>query len=300
MKVAVCLLARDEARCLLEWMAYNLVLGFDEILVYDNDSIDGTRQLVEHARKVDPRIRYFAWPDIPGRAPQRPAYNHALRRSDADWIAFIDADEFIVLRQHDRIGDFLAGFDDRIGAVCLHWRIFGSSGHKTYANDLVIRRFARCAERYHPLVKSIVRRSAVAQMRVHFAMLASGICVGADGRQVEARCNIRPIPSEHPASINHYVLKSAEEYQAKVARGAGNWPLDSPRKRAKFTPDFWVRFDRNEAEDPTIARLIPAVEAEMKRLSSPLNANVAGPAPIPVSGDRNCTGLDVRRRRDRA
>ena len=146
MKVAVCLLARDEARGLLEWMAYNLVLGFDEILIYDNDSIDGTRQLVEHAGKVDPRIRYFAWPDIPGRAPQRRAYNHALRRSDADWIAFIDADEFIVLREHDRIGDFLARFDDSIGGVCLHWRIFGSSGHQAYANDLVIRRFARCAD----------------------------------------------------------------------------------------------------------------------------------------------------------
>jgi len=300
MKVAVCLLARNEARCLLEWMAYNLVLGFDEILVYDNDSIDGTRQVVEHARKVDPRIRYFAWPDIPGLAPQRRAYNHALRRSDADWIAFIDADEFIVLREHDRIGDFLAQFDDTIGAVCLHWRIFGSSGHKTYANDLVIRRFQRCAATYDPLVKSIVRRSSVAEMRVHFAMLASGIHVAANGRQVAARCKIRQIQSEHPAFINHYLLKSVEEYRAKVARGAGSWPPDSPRRRAKYKPHFWVRFDRNEAEDPTIARLIPAVEAEMKRLGSPATADFSRSAPIPISGDRNCTDRDVRRRRDRA
>ncbi len=280
MKVAVCLLARDEARGLLEWMAYNLLLGFDEILIYDNDSIDGTRQLVEQARKVDPRIRYIAWPDIPGRAPQRRAYNHALRRSDADWIAFIDADEFIVLREHDSIGDFLAGFDDSIGGVCLHWRIFGSSGHKTYAKDLVIRRFARCAAAYHPLVKSIVRRSAVAQMRVHFAMLSSGIYVTADGTQVEAQCQVTPIPSDLPASINHYLLKSVEEYHAKVARGEGHRAPDSPQKRAKFTPDFWDRFDRNEAEDPAIARLIPAVEAEMKRLSSPATADAARPAPI--------------------
>ena len=276
MKVAVCLLARDEGRFLLEWIAYNLVLGFDEILIYDNDSVDGTRRLVRQARKIDPRIRYFAWPDIPRRAPQRRAYNHALRRTDADWIAYIDADEFIVLREHDRIGDFLAGFDDSINGVCLHWRIFGSSGHKTYESDLVIRRFQRCAATYHPHVKSIVRRSAVAEVRVHVAKLSSGTYATADGTEVEASYSMTPIPTHHPASINHYLLKSAEEYQAKIARGEGHMAPDSPHKRAKFTPDFWDRFDRNEAEDPAIARFIPAVEIEMKRLSAPATADAAG------------------------
>ena len=285
MKIAVCLIARDEGRYLLEWMAYNLVLGFDEILIYDNDSIDGTRDLVRQACNADRRIRYFPWPDIPGRPPQLRAYNHALKHTDADWIAFIDTDEFIVLREHDRIGDFLAGFDDSIGAVRLHWRIFGSSGHQTFANDLVIRRFIRCAPSYDRLVKSIVRRSAVAHMRFHVAELSSGTYATAGGT---AGRRISPVPSGPPASINHYSLKSVEEYQAKVARGSADKSPGAPDRGYRYTPEYWDRFDRNEAEDLTIARLIPAVEIEMKRLGSPAAADAARPAPIPVSGDRNC------------
>ena len=271
MKVAVCLLARDEGRNLLEWMAYNLVLGFDEIIIYDNDSIDGTRELVERARRTDPRIRYCAWPDVRGHAPQSRAYKHALKRTDADWVAFIYADEFIVLRDHARIGDYLAGFDASIGAVCLQWRIFGSSGHQTHSNDLVIRRFARCAATYNRKFKSIVRRSSVASMGVHIAILSCGTYVTANGNQIDPRCRIRPFPPDgQAASINHYLLKSVEDYQAKAARGDGHRAPESPMKRSKFTPAFWNRFDRNETEDRAICRLIPAVEFEMRRLSSHL------------------------------
>lgn len=267
-KIAVCLIAKDEEHYLLEWMAYNLVLGFDEILVYDNDSVDGTRRLVEQASAVDRRIRCVPWPDLPGLSPQVTAYNHALGNTDADWIAFIDADEFIVLREHDTIGDFLAEFDESTGAVCLHWRLFGSSGHTTHADDLVVRRFTRCANEYNLHVKSIIRRACMAQMHVHVGRLSSGTHVDATGAPVTPQAEIEPIPSRHPASINHYVLKSAEEYRVKVARGEGSKAPNSPNRRAKFTPEFWHRHDRNDVEDFAIARFIPALEIEMARLLS--------------------------------
>jgi glycosyltransferase involved in cell wall biosynthesis len=268
-KSAVCLIAKDEERYLLEWMAYNMVLGFDEILVYDNDSADGTRRLVEQASETDRRIRYVPWPDVPGHSPQLAAYNHALANTDADWIAFIDADEFIVLREHDTIGDFLAGFDESTGAVCLYWRLFGSSGQTAYADDLVIRRFTRCGTGSNPHVKSIVRRSCMAQMHIHVGSLSSGTYVDANGTPVTPHFKIEPIPSRHPASINHYVLKSAEEYRVKVERGEGSKAPESPYRRAKFTPEFWADHDRNEVEDAAIGRFIPALEIEMARLLQP-------------------------------
>jgi glycosyltransferase involved in cell wall biosynthesis len=266
-KIAVCLIARDEGRYLLEWMAYNLMLGFDEILVYDNDSVDGTRQLIEQAGEVDRRIRHIHWPDIPGRSPQTTAYNHALGNTDADWIAFIDADEFIVLHEHDTISDFLSGFDDSTGAVCLHWRLFGSSGHMDYADDLIVRRFTRCARKYNAHVKSIARLSCMSQMHIHAGRLSSGTYVDATGAPVTPSYKIEPVPTRTPASINHYVLKSAEEYQAKIARGEGSKPPDSPARRAKFTPEFWAAHDQNEVEDTAIARFIPALELEIARLA---------------------------------
>jgi hypothetical protein len=266
-KIAVCLIARDEGRYLIEWIAYNLVLGFDEILIYDNDSIDDSRQIIEQTSEVDRRIRHIPWPDVPGLSPQATAYNHALGNTDADWIAFVDADEFIVLHEHDTIADFLSGFDESTGAVCLHWRLFGSSGHTAYTDDLVVRRFTRCAREYYHHVKSIARRSCMTQMHIHTGRLSSGTYVDATGAPVTPSHKVLPVPTRPPASINHYVLKSAEEYQAKAARGEGSKPPDSPARHAKFTPEFWARHDQNHVEDTAIARFIPALEREMARLA---------------------------------
>ena len=43
-------------------------------------------------------MRYLPFPDRPGVRPQRPAYRAILARhaAAADWIAFIDADEFLL------------------------------------------------------------------------------------------------------------------------------------------------------------------------------------------------------------
>jgi hypothetical protein len=104
-RVAVCLIAKNEARYLVEWMAYYVALGFDEVLIYDNGSSDATAEIVGRAIANDSRIRYVPWPDVPGVAPQIPAYNDALRKTRADWIAFVDIDEFIVLKEHASIGE---------------------------------------------------------------------------------------------------------------------------------------------------------------------------------------------------
>jgi hypothetical protein len=44
MSSAVCLIAKNEERAIAEWLAYQLVIGFDRIYVYDNESDTGDRQ----------------------------------------------------------------------------------------------------------------------------------------------------------------------------------------------------------------------------------------------------------------
>lgn len=268
--VAACLIAKDEGRYLAEWLAYYSLLGFDEILVYNNASSDNTAAIVKRASANDPRIRHIPWPDIPGRAPQVPAYNNALRRTRADWIAFVDADEFIVLKEHDSIHDFLAGFDEDTGAVCINWLLFGSSGHENYVDDLVIRRFTRCAAPDYILngiVKSIVRPSAARHMHAHAPVLTRGRYCLSDGRATGLhRFAKADAIAHHPAQINHYVVKSNEEYRAKIARGVAGKPPDAPDRTVKFTDEFWLTRDRNEAVDHSIAPMIPKVEREMRRL----------------------------------
>ena len=110
-RAAICAVERDEGRYLREWVAYHRVLGFDEVLVYENDSRDDSwevlGQLEQHGLVT--RVRWSV-PDYV--APQKAAYADALRRLGPDfgWAAFIDLDEFVVLPRHDTIHDFLDEF----------------------------------------------------------------------------------------------------------------------------------------------------------------------------------------------
>jgi hypothetical protein len=154
--------------------------------------------------------------------------------------------------------------------VCINWLLFGSAGHESYTDDLVIRRFTRCAEPAYSLngiVKSIVRPSAVRRMHAHAPLLARGHYCSSDGRVIDLHRFARADPIvHHRAQINHYVVKSSEEYRNKVARGSAGRAPDAPDRVAKFTDEFWLSRDRNEAVDYSIAPMIPRVEEEIRRL----------------------------------
>ncbi len=52
---------------------------------------------------------------------------------DADWIAFIDADEFLTLTDGDgTILSLIQEIDKNpsVGAVAVNWAVYGSSSHK--------------------------------------------------------------------------------------------------------------------------------------------------------------------------
>ena len=113
-RAAIIAVAKNEGVYLHEWIAYHKVIGFDDVLVYDNDSTDGSSEMLAELAGhglVTP-IPWHVEPDV---APQTSAYRDGLERlgEDYGWVAFIDLDEFIVIPRHDTIGDFLAEFGGR-------------------------------------------------------------------------------------------------------------------------------------------------------------------------------------------
>lgn len=44
--MAICLRTKDFARFLPEWIAFHYALGVDEIMIYDDDSIDNTEEVL--------------------------------------------------------------------------------------------------------------------------------------------------------------------------------------------------------------------------------------------------------------
>src|SRR5215471_16370372 len=106
-RLAICAIVKNEYDYLLEWIAYHRVVGVDHFLIYNNcdKSDDGTTKLLQQLQKKR-IVDVVAWPDQPNwrrrnqkfNRPQIPAYYDGIARlrSKADWVAFIDVDEFIV------------------------------------------------------------------------------------------------------------------------------------------------------------------------------------------------------------
>jgi glycosyltransferase involved in cell wall biosynthesis len=277
----VCLIAKNEAPYLVEWLAHYLCLGFDRIVVYDNGSTDGTAALVQCAAALFPRIvHYRPWPDQPGQAPQLPAYRDAVARCDTEWIAFFDADEFLVLKEDRVVGSFLDGFPPDAGSVAVNWLLFGSSGEVEHRDELQALRF-RLAARNGPrtknqFVKSLSRLRAIDDPRAHTVLLRPGFhAADADGKPVVVDSAKTAGVAHSRAQLNHYIVRSRAEYADKQRRGNPARADDSPSKFAYRDDEFWRHHDTNEvaddAIDPWVARAAPlrAAIARAAGLSSP-------------------------------
>ena len=126
MKIAACLIVKNEARDIAEWIAYHALAGIDAFLVYDNASSDGTAAALQAAAGLyDVRVTPWRTPSGLG---QVEAYSHAARtnRREFDWIVVIDSDEFIVVHQPDTLRT-LCG-NTNAAAVGINWA--NPAGHR--------------------------------------------------------------------------------------------------------------------------------------------------------------------------
>ena len=95
MVTAVCAIAKLENRYIREWVEYYLTLGFDYIILYDNNDINGedlSEPIQDYIQAKQVEII-----DVRGKIGyQVEAYNNCYHRYkyQVDWILFVDIDEF--------------------------------------------------------------------------------------------------------------------------------------------------------------------------------------------------------------
>lgn len=273
-KIACCAIMKNESPYIHEWVAHYVALGFDEIFIYENDSSDKTAHLLKSLDSSGV-IKFTSWPSLAKKSPQVSAYEDAASRTDADWILFCDADEFLVLNQHDSVHQFMEPFGDEISKVCLNWRIFGTSGHTVKTNGLVLERFQKCSEidfSVNRHVKSFVRPKSIVEMHIH-APKSTGKSVYSDGEQLEFKHGEQGIAPEirvGVAVINHYFTRSKEEWQVKKLRGNANRSINARDKFIRYHEGMFERHDRNEVENSFALKYVPAIEVLVKRFLADL------------------------------
>lgn len=273
--LSICAIVKNEAPYLLEWIAHHRTVGVEHFVIFDNDSTDGTTDLLSGLARAG-IVDHVPWPDIPHMAAQRPAYIAGLARlaDRCRWVAFMDADEFLYPIDGRDVPSILADYDEAAGLV-LPWRLFGSNGHHWQQDELVISRFTRRASAGHPLnrsVKTIVQARLVAKPDIHAPSITDGSLVDEHGRVAgsQGHPSHHAVPDARKLVINHYFTKSSEEWTRKRNRGQATEPLDS---KARLRPDeHFAIHDLNDVEDLGLSSRAGQVRAEMERLRGLLNS----------------------------
>jgi hypothetical protein len=231
MKKLICALSKCEMdlEC---WIDYHLTAGFDLAILDENESpvIEGQKRV-----KVYRGLKF-----IFEKTRQAEFYNFILKKTEYDWVALIDCDEYLVWKIDLDIDDILKSFQD-FGAVCPNWLNFGSNNHVRKPNGRVFENFTKRNKTIDKTFKSIVQKKYyISNNHCHYVQ-SSRPCVTMQNQLVNNWWQTKEINNNDPIIwINHYCCKSREHWNNKIKRGQVlrqvNWQEFS-------------KFDTNEIED---------------------------------------------------
>lgn len=210
--VALCLRFRNEARYIGEWLEYHRAAGVDHFFLYNNFSNDDYLNVLEPWVSQG-LVTLIDWP----RTPASPdAEEDCIRRAAGNfsWVGFIDTDEFVVVGDGRSIGEFLDGFEGK-PAVALHWRMFGSSGHKKRPAEPVTTAYQLRGEKTNRHIKCFVRPEEVTACRNSHCFFYRRMGRAITEHQRPVFGSVRVPATSDFAWINHYYCKSEEDYLLK-------------------------------------------------------------------------------------
>jgi hypothetical protein len=215
-KVALVCVAKWEDHYLEEWLEYNHKLGFDKIIMYQND----WRTNIEKP--------YLQKEICDGRSIQVPLYNNVLHNNtEYDWIGFIDCDEFIVLKKHENIKELIDEYKDKTNVIGLNWFFYGNMDLKNrYCNSL-LKMFPKRNSNTNEHIKVLVNaRSGERMMLPHNT---HGPAMDTNGKKFHGPFN--PNGPSDVAVINHYHNKTREDWMLRCDRGRVDCEIQHDRDR---------------------------------------------------------------------
>lgn len=210
-------IAKNEQDYIKEWVAFHKAVGFDKIILYNNDTMDN---MVE---EIIPFIEdgYVIYNEIHGTVQQLNAYNDALRKYSKlfRYLAFIDCDEFLFpVDEKETVLSVIEKTmkqDRHAGGIAVNWVMYGSSGHETKPKGLLIENFLWRAIPPKPgtrCVKTICNPDLVVRFdHSHYPIYKRGIyAITPKGNRCLGWSN--PVTEYVGLRINHYFTKSKEQW----------------------------------------------------------------------------------------
>jgi len=264
---------KDEGPWLLDWIAHHKAIGFTDFLIASHDCSDGTDRLLEaldhgglitHIPFVFSGKKSAQWQALK-LLSDHPKYQKA------DLALFFDVDEYVTLTPNCNLSTLLP---DTADAVPLRWHLFGNSGQRVWEDAPVTERFTMCAPEdiILPLghfFKTLHRPSAFGGLGIHRPKGKTANWISAAGNalphgfsETQSRIQLYGIPSAaETAWLNHYSVRSIEEFILKSVRGLPN------HMEKAVDVGYWVERNFNVVKDERINWMLPAAQAARETLS---------------------------------
>lgn len=251
-QLGVVAIVKNEAPYIKEWIEFHKLVGVDVFYLYDNESNDNIIEVLQPY--VDQGLVKYKF--IKGKKKQLSVYNEAIEqyKNDVQWLAIIDADEFIVPIEKENILDMINSLDKSFSQILVGWLIYGSNGFKKKQEGLVTDNF-----KYHARSDFIADYKPILNPRLvmnvglpHWANVI-GKTIDENGKRIWSypyHTKIYALPSsKNKIRINHYYSKSLEEFIKKSERGyADNGSSD----RLARNMDAFHEHDQNYVTDTVI------------------------------------------------
>ncbi|MEM6308726.1 MAG: glycosyltransferase family 2 protein [Pseudomonadota bacterium] len=287
MKITAVTCVKNEGPFLLEWIAFNRVIGVTDFLFYSNDCDDGTDALLD-ALATRSIVQHLPNP-ADGRNYQMEALKDAKRQAivtDADWVWIADVDEFLNIHVGDHTIPALIEACDTPQAISVTFQFFANKDRDAFEDRPVIEQFLNS---HNPdlwggesaiEVKTLVRADFPLQyfgahrpfFRAKLPARKRPVWKDGSGRNVPPKFltaanprRIRKFPARGArafATLNHYALRSLDSYLVKNDRG------DVNREGRVFDDTYWRERNDPAFFDPSILRYLPALTKELDDLKS--------------------------------
>jgi hypothetical protein len=240
-------LMKDEDNLVVDFVLHHLAIGFDKIVVFDDMSVTPVSAFLSglpndirekvHCYRLS--TDFYSWKGIDDEeffdnalfakfpaSKQWYFYNLGLARfvEPTDWVAFIDADEFVWLGEYDSIGQLRAALQSLgFSAVIFPMLMYGHGCHIVPPADNNICAFLWRAANFYGHGKFFAQSGAIRLVdNVHFPTLySSGLICGTNlcAREKEFEPGTSPIADLHIPHIKHYIIQDVVTCFRRRLRG---------------------------------------------------------------------------------
>lgn len=149
--------ARDEDK-IAEWVAHHLNIGFDKIYIFDHLSKIPIKSLFKPNEKLE---IIETDKELPVKLYLMDKAAEIAKQENADWLLYLDADEFLCLNKANNVKEFLSDYQEA-SMIGINWLMFGTNNHeKEPSEGLIIENYTKSHDKFSKHVKSFVRPNDV-------------------------------------------------------------------------------------------------------------------------------------------